>query len=256
MYPIDMGTSPQMTAGPHPETSPNSLSPFVQIFFSPSDAFVLSGKRPWLLPLIAACLVALVMNVVLVTGIGMETLMRNQLESRPELAERLGQDKIDQMVHDAGSPARKWIGFASAFFVTAIVLAIIAGIYLGALLATGAETTYGAVLAACALCWFAYLTVQTIATGVFVASVKDYSGVDMQNVIALNPTLFVTRATTSKFVYSLLSSLDLISFWVIALMGIGFAKVSRNVSITKGIVTVVVVWAVYVVGKSGFAMLF
>jgi hypothetical protein len=251
-----MSTSSQMTAGAQAEPPSNPLSPLVRIFFSPADAFVLRGKRPWLIPLAAACLMALTMNVIVVTGIGMETIMRNQFESRPELVERLGQDRIDQMARDAGSPARKWISFASALIVTAILLAIVAGLLLGGLLATGAEATYGAILTVCALSWFAYLTVQTIATAVFIASVRDYSGVDMQNLIALNPTLFVDRATTSRFLYSILSSLDLLSFWAIALMGIGASKVSRNVSVTKGIATIAMIWAVYVFGKAGFASLF
>ncbi len=247
----------------HTVPIPGGSSPLrglLTIFFSPGDTFVSagrSGKRPWLVPLIAACLIALAINVMVVHVIGMETIMRTQLESRPAIVEQMGQEKVDQMVRAAGeSQTQLWIGRVMAVVGTIIFLCIAAGLILGGLMMTGAETNFAAVLTACAWAWYVYLAIQAIATAAFLAAVRDFSGVDVSSLIVLNPSMFLDRSSTSPALYSLVSSLDLLSFLAIFLMALGISKLSAGVSFGKAFAVVIVLWGVYVLGKAGFAAIF
>lgn len=56
---------------------------------------------------------------------------------------------------------------------------------------------------------------------------------------------------------SILGSVDLFSFWTIALLSIGFAAVSdRKLTTKKSATMVVLLWAVWVLVKAGWSALF
>jgi hypothetical protein len=56
---------------------------------------------------------------------------------------------------------------------------------------------------------------------------------------------------------SLATSLDIFTFWQIALTGIGFSAVSpKKVSIGKGIAIVAIVWLLYIGAKVAWAAAF
>ena len=236
------------------------LAGLLTVFFSPAATFrdaAQSGKRPWIVPMIACCLLALATNVMVVNVIGLETLTRTQLESKPQVAERLGPEAIDRISREAGeSQARKWISYAAAFFFTPVILCLIAGLILGGLLMTGAETNFSSTLTATSLTWYVYMVIQAIAMAIFLLAVKDFTGVDFTNPIMLNPSIFLDQTTTSPALYSLASSLDLVTFFVIYLLSLGLSSVSRGVTFSKALTVVVVLWVVYVLGKVGFAALF
>ncbi len=64
-----------------------------------------------------------------------------------------------------------------------------------------------------------------------------------------------TRPQRSKPLYALAGSLDLFSFWLIALLSIGFGAVIRKPA-SSAAWAIVILWAVYVAGKCALAALF
>ena len=57
---------------------------------------------------------------------------------------------------------------------------------------------------------------------------KDDWTLDPQSVLQANPSLFVEKGQVGAFLFSLLGSLDLFSFWGIALLAMGFGLASRE----------------------------
>lgn len=227
------------------------------VFYSPETLFEEVGRTgKWLLPFLAAMLVAAVITVLTVNSIDMSVAVREQLESNPRVVQALGQEKIDQIARDANSPRQKTISSVSAPVVAAIVNLIVAGILLGLMMVFDAGTSYKKVLSVCAYCGFAYGLVAGAGGLIVLKMMGDTGGVDMYNLIKLNPTLFLDRATTSKALYSMAGSLDLLSFWRIFLTGLGLSKVSPKLGLAKGLAIVIIPWAVYVLGKMGWAAIF
>jgi hypothetical protein len=205
----------------------------------------------------AAALLSLILNFAITNVIGMETIMRNELEARPQIAERLGQERVDQMAREAGeSSARKWIGYIAAFLMVPIGLCVVSGILLGCLLITGGTINFRSVLTAAAWGAYASLTIQVIATAAFLSMVRDFEGVEVSNLIALNLSIFFDRSSTHPSLYSVASSIDLLSFYNMFLMSLGISKLATGISFAKAFGVVLALWALYVMAKAGFASLF
>ncbi len=229
----------------------------LEVFYAPEKLFAEVGKTAsWRLPFIAGMLLALVIAFANSALIDPGSIVRAQLESNPRIAEQLGQERIDQMVRDANSPAAKIRGYVLAPVMSAVIALILAGIFFGLSQIASAGTTYKKILGVTAYSSFAHGLVAGIGGMVVLKMMGDTSGADMFNLIKLNPTLFMDKAATSKALYSIASSFDLLSFWMIFLLGLGISKVSVKMSLTKGLTIVLIPWVIYVLGRAGIASLF
>jgi hypothetical protein len=85
-------------------------------------------------------------------------------------------------------------------------------------------------------------TVLAIAV-MFLKSPDDFN---MQNPLVFNPGAFLDQATTSKFVYSVASSLDLFRIWTMVLIGLGLkAAGGKNISTGGAMAAVFVPWLLW-----------
>ncbi|MGE5567880.1 MAG: YIP1 family protein [Rhodospirillales bacterium] len=228
-----------------------------QVFYAPEELFAGVGKTAsWRLPFIAYILVTLVITFANTSLVDQGSVLRAQLEPSPRIAEQLGQERIDQMAREANAPAARIRTCIIAPISSAVVALIVAGVFFGLAQITSAGTTYKKILGVTAYSLFAYGLVAGAGGLIVLLIMGDPSGAEMTNLIKLNPTLFMDRASTSKALYSIASSLDLLSFWMIFLLGLGISKVSAGMSLTKGLIIVIIPWIVYVLGKAGVATLF
>jgi hypothetical protein len=67
-------------------------------------------------------------------------------------------------------------------------------------------------------------------------------GFRLQNPVGTNPAYFLDPSTMSPFVYSMLTSIDLISIWMIVLIGVGFALNAKKKISYGSAIGVVAVW--------------
>ena len=244
---------PQLQPGRTGTASP--LSGLLTIFYSPGDAFAASGKRGWVVALVAACLMSLVMNTVVINRVGIGTIVRNQIESNTRVAEQLGPDGIAKAVERAEtSTVQKVLTYGGAPIAIAIILAVMAGIYLGLLLVAGGTTNFSAVLTSGAWTMYAVLTVTCIGSIVAVYSMNDFTGVDMQRLFSLNAGMFADEG--SPVVRALLSGIDLVAFWAIALNAIGFVTLSERVTKGQALGVLIVMHVVFTGLRAGWAALF
>ena len=248
--------SPSPVPASSTDDPPSPLQGLWNIFFSPGEAFT-GGKRAWLIPLLATVLLVTVSSALLVTVVGLETLTRAQLESNPRIADQLGPDGIDTAARDAGrSQVRKILSYVMPPVAVVLVMMAVSAILLGLFLMSGAATTFGSVFTATAWSWYATSLIALLLSAVVLLSAPDYEGLDFQNLVALNPTMFIDRGSVPGALYAVLSSLDLLTFYGIALLAFGVSKLSRGLSFGKSAAVVVVGWLLWVAAKAGFSALF
>jgi hypothetical protein len=121
---------------------------------------------------------------------------------------------------------------------------------------TGGTTHFRSVLSAAAWGAYASLTIQLAATAAFLAVVRDFQGLEVSNLVALNLSIFLDRSSAHPGLYSIASSIDLLSFYNMFLMSLGISKLSTGISFSKAFTIVVALWALFVLAKAGFASLF
>jgi hypothetical protein len=241
---------------PYPEAAPAHSGPggLLSIFYSPSDAFT-SGKRAWVLPLAATCLVVLLMNVIVIHRVGFGTIVRNQMESNTRIAEQLGPEGINQQVaRIESSTVHRVMSYAGAPVGVAVVLAALAGVAFGILILTGGITTYGAVLTVSS--WAAYAASAVTCAGLtaVVYSMSDFSGVDVGTLFALNAGIFAAEGRS--VLRALLSGIDLIAAWTIFLETVGITKLSQRVSVPQALTAFISLHVLITLLKAGWAALF
>ncbi len=101
----------------------------LEVFYSPAQVFDRVRERgTWLPALLAIIVCAVLASYVVVQGIGMETLVRKQIESNPRQAEQLGPEGIARA---ANSPFAKGMAYGAPLIATPLILVMIAGLFLG-----------------------------------------------------------------------------------------------------------------------------
>jgi hypothetical protein len=89
---------------------------------------------------------------------------------------------------------------------------------------------------------------------IVVLYLKNPEEFNVNNPLAFNPGAFMDPTTSSKFLYSLASSLDLFTFWTMLLIAIGLkAAAGKKLSFGSAVIAVVLPWAVVVLGYSAWA---
>ena len=105
-----------------------------------------------------------------------------------------------------------------------------------------------------AVAWSGMPGIVSAILTVVVIFLKNPDDFNMQNPLAFNLGAFMDPNTSSKFVYSLASSLDLFVLWMILLIATGLkAAAGKKLTFTGALVAVLLPWAVWVLGKSALA---
>jgi hypothetical protein len=85
---------------------------------------------------------------------------------------------------------------------------------------------------------------------------KNPEEFNVNNPLAFNPGAFLDPMTTSKFVYSVATSLNLFTIWTMVLIAIGVVAAGRKVSFGGALAGVMIPWAVWVLGSAGVKSMF
>jgi hypothetical protein len=117
-------------------------------------------------------------------------------------------------------------------------------------LIAGARVSFAQALGVVSYSWVPGIIGGVI--GLILLFVKAPETIDLEHLVASDVGAFLS-GDSPKWLMSLCTSLNLFTFWEIALMGIGFSAASpKKVSIGKGIAIVGACWALYVLAKVGW----
>ncbi len=247
------------TAPTAPTTPPLSpISPLGAIqgtFTKPSETFSRLLQRPtWWLPFVVSIVLMAVLLVVSTPKVDLEKTIRDAVEKR---AARTGQTVSPEVVQRQVEVVRKMqpvflgVGLvvgAAAFFVVGLIL-------WGAARAMGTDAGYPQMLAIWAHASLPNLVAALVAIPIF-ASLADGSVTQTaaQSLVASNLGALLPE-TAAAPLRSLLSSLDVFSLATLFLLVLGFRRLP-GLSRGAATATPLVLWAVWVAGKTGWAFVF
>jgi len=218
-------------------------------FFSPGRTFEAIARRPtWFLPVAIWILLSLAISAVLLPRMDFEKMIRDRFE-------KSGQKVSDEQLQSIVARQKQFAPIFSYFFGGVAPLAVtllVAVVIWGAFKAFGWDLTYPQSLG---------VTAHGFLPGVLGAALllpllarqERMDPAAMGDLLRSNMGFLVGR--DQKVIHSLLSSIDIFSFWSLALFVIGYAAAAK---IRKGQAAGVIIslWALFVLGKAGFAALF
>jgi len=234
-------------AGPPPEVhKTNSFQRMAGAIFAPVSTFAEIARSPdWVLPLILFTLISVVSSFLIVPHLDMESTIRQQLESRHQSAE-----KIERSV-ELANKIKSFVPYIS-LVTTPIVLLILGGVFLIAFQMFGGEGSFLQYLAVVLYAWIP-LVLQGILTTALVSTRGSIGQEEMLSVVRSNPG-FLVNPHSAPVLFALLSSLDVFTIWMLALLVIGCAFVSR-LSRKSSTAIIVALWAVVLLFKVTMAVI-
>jgi hypothetical protein len=240
--------SPENVSAVEPQPSGMSeLSRLTGVFFEPSKAFADIAARPgfWV-PLILTILAGMAFTAAIGARIGWDRVIQQQMESRLEKVspdQRAAADSSIEMQKKFAPVfgyAAATLGPPIGYLVgSAVLLGIVAGIM-------SAPVKFKQIFAI--FCYAGLPGLIFVVLAIVVMFLKaNPADFDIRNPLAFNAASFMDRQTSSKFVYSLASSIDLFTLWKIYLIAAGLkAAGGKKLSFAGALTAVALPWAILV----------
>ncbi len=242
---------------PAAEQAPG-LSQFQRVtntFTAPSKTFadIKRGNKSWWLPFIIAAVFGYILFAVVSTRIGMQQVVQNQIHLSPKQEERMNEATPEQRE----TSMKISLGITQGVFIGGPILVLIVvavgsvGLWGTINFLFGGKATYGSVFTV----WM-YAALPAIIK-VLLGVVVIYAGTapesfNIKNYAPTNLGAFLNPLETNAALYSLASSIDLITIWTLVLLGMGTAIVA-GVKKTSGYIAVFGWWAIFVLIGVGVA---
>lgn len=240
-------TEPQV-----PAAKKNVFARIAGVLFAPAQTFEDIARRPdYVAPLLIIVILGYLCTAVIAPRFDFEAFTAEQSarmrQKNPSLsaadAERFGR---------MGAATSKM--FLWTFPVLGIVIyAVVAGVFLFAFRMMGGEGTFGQAFSVTLYSWIPFV-IGGLIMAVVVLARGSFDPTTAATLVKSNPA-FLTDMKEQPVLFSLFSSLDLFSFWMLVLLVFGFSAMSTLSKKTSAVI-VVVVWLGYVLTKTGLTALF
>jgi hypothetical protein len=230
------------------------LSTLLDVFVAPGDAFRSIAARPrFLAPIALAVGLGLAFTAIWITKVDPVEFMRQSMEESGAM-DRIPAEKRAEVLSTQARvfKAMAWIG---PLVFAPLMYAALAGLfYVVFRFFYGADVSFRQSIAVVG--WtFAAFSLLTTPLVLLVMSLKGEWNIDPQSAIQASVAGLLDKAMTPKPVYSVAGSLDLFSFWAMALLSIGYAAAMRTRA-TAAAWGIVIPWACWVLGKAALSALF
>jgi hypothetical protein len=225
----------------------------INVFVSPSKTFQdIRQNASWWVPLVILSLMSIFFFQMIDKKVGFDEVARHMMESNSRV-QQLPADQQAKTI-DVTAKFMKGAGYASPIFAL-VYAAVIAGVlWFSFNFFMDAQIPFGRAMAIVFYGWLPTMVGTALATISLIFGNPE--GFRMDNPVGTNPAYFLDFATTSKFVYTILTSFDVISLWCVALIGIGFAiNAKKKISPAAGITLVAAWFFVYKLGSATLAAL-
>jgi hypothetical protein len=231
----------------------SGLARIAGVFFEPGKTFEDIGKRPaWFLPLLIIVLSTITFTTVLGQHIGWDHIVRQQVENSSRAAQLSAEQREQQIA--VGARMAPIFGFSTVIIIP-LSYVIMSGILLAMTAMMSGGLKFKQVFAV--VCHSGLPGVLFAILGIVVMFLKKPEDFNINNPLMFNAGAFMDPQSASKFVYSLATSMDLFSFWMIFLIATGLkASAGKRLSFGGALTAVVVPWAIYVFCKSALAGVF
>jgi hypothetical protein len=181
-------------------------------------------------------------------------MIRHQMETSSRAAQQSPEQREAGIQMGAKfAPIAGYVGvLVGVPLVTLIWAAILMGIVKGMM---SAQVRLKQVFAV--ICYGSLPGVLMALLAIAVMFMKPPEDFNLQNPLVFNPGAFMDPLTTSKFIYSLASALDLFSLWKMVLIAIGIkAAGGRQLSMGGAMTAVFLPWAIWTLCAAALAGVF
>lgn len=228
------------------------MKSLLEVFYQPGKLFedLPNRRAAWVIPLIVATILIVASMYFTIHSIGMREIMRQRLATSG-----MSPEQMQQAMSRADSPIQEYVSYCAGAIGVTLTFLVLAGVLTAFAMMTSNTPKFGTMFSMVTLSFIPYYVVTAIMSTLIILATDDKSSLDINNIVATNVGAYVDRNTVSKGVYSLLGSLDILSFALIGLLAFGFSKLTRA-SVFFGIMAVGTVWAFYVIMKMGASMVF
>ncbi len=242
------------STAPAEQPSLSEVERVADTFVAPSKTFTdIRRNATWWVPWILLAIASLAMVTVVDKKLGMEKVVENQMALSPKQAEKLDQLPPEQRAAQLQTIVKFNRVIAYSYPVIAVIIvAIMAAVLLGTFnLGFGAHLNFNQCMAVSMYASLPGIIKALIA--ILAISVGGGEGFTFQNPVASNLGALVDPS--SHFLYSIATSLDVFTIWIIFLTGLGYACVTK---LKQGTCMAVVFgwWIVVVLVGAGFSALF
>ena len=216
------------TPTPEPVAGLSPVARITNIFFSPSTTFAdLKRKPSWWVAWLLISVVSLIFVFAMQQKIGFDRMVQNEINASPKTVEQLDKMPPEQREQrmQISTTVTKYISYGTPVFIL-IVNVIIAAVLMATFnFGFGTEVSFGLSMA---LVFYSFIPeiLKSILGAISLYAGADPDGFNPRNPIATNLGFFISR-TDHPVLYSLGSSVDIFGIWVLILLGIGFATVSK-----------------------------
>ena len=225
-----------------PEPAGPSLSEpqrLVNTFIAPSKTFTdIRRNASWWVPFLLICIFSISFFVMIDKKVGFDQVARTMLANNKAI-QQLDPAQQEQ-AYSRTATGLKVGEYAAPIFVLIYILITAAVLMATFNFIMDAQVSFSRAMAIVMYGWLpgilsAILAILALAFG-------DPEGFRMDNPVGTNPAHFMDPATTSKFLYAVRTSVDVISLWIVILIGIGFALNAKKKISTGAAVGTVAVW--------------
>jgi len=234
--------------------APGFVKNLIDLYFSPRDGFAAIVRKPgfWL-PLAFYVGLLVAFTAVWLQKVDPGEFFKNQMIESGQWDKIPAENRAQTLEAQAKFlPIFAWLG---AFLFWPLILMAIAGIFMFIYrFFYAAEVSFKQSMSIVTYSTLAYGLVTTPLL-LLVLYLKGDWNLNPQEVLQANATLLLDRESVSKAVWTLVSSLDLLTFWVLWLLATGFAVASKR-STASALWGVVVPWALLLCAKVALAWMF
>lgn len=236
-------TDAAAAAPPGNDASDTALGRLVGVFVSPARTFAAIARKPtWLLPVLIMGGLSLPLSELILSKTDWHATVSSQIAKS---GRHLSEQQIDQAVEQAQKIS--WVWDIIAVVAPLLATIIVAAVYWGGCNAFGWGVKFRQSLGVTAHAFFPGL----ISSIGMAAVLWNRTSIDPQKVGDLIPTnLGYFAPDADRVTHGLLSSIDLFSFWTMALLVLGLAA-AAGAPRKRVAMLVVGIWVLYVLGKAG-----
>ena len=221
------------------------------VYFDPKPAFADIAARPrWYVPLILMMVAGLAFTYSFTSRIGWRGYIAKTMENNPRVRDMPAEQRELQI--NTGARIAPIFGYAYSLVGIPVVTLIVAGAMLLVCKMMGTSLRFKQMFAITAYAMLPGLIFTILA--IVVMFLKNPDDFNLQNPLFFNiGAMMEPPPNSGKFLYSLASSIDLFTFWMILLLATGISVAARKVTFSKAIVAVAAPWIIWVLVKSAWA---
>ncbi|HEY3128513.1 MAG TPA: hypothetical protein VGL91_03585 [Acidobacteriota bacterium] len=225
------------------------------IFYNPSAVVESINIRPaWVVVLILLSIFGMVVQFTVVHRIGAENIILQGMKMNPMAGQRTDAE-LQEMAAESAKGGAVML-YVSPLFVYWIFIPLLAGLLYLLAVMFGAEIPYKKFLSLLSHSYWMYGLATSVVLLAVVFLASDPATIDLQNAVQANLGVVFEKAD-HPVLHSLGASLDLFTFWHLAIIALGISILTRRRwSWGKSLLLPGVLWALYVAAKAIVAFAF